>query len=106
MGFKGKQSNSCTDYTRKRFNKAAQNIYIEPDSLDPQVLEEKELDTKDPSFKRELAELDKRLKQVEDPDEAWLMIETSFLRDYDDFEVETKIYQMEIAHGTKILVNQ
>lgn len=79
---------------------------LEPDSLDPQKLEEKDMDMKDPSFKKKLKELDKKLKEIEDPDEAWLLIETSFLRDYDDFEVETKIYQMEIAHGTKILVNQ
>lgn len=85
---------------------------IEPNSQDPQILEERNMDKRDPDFKKKLAELDRKLKDIEDPDEAWYLIETSFLRDHGynggmdenpDKEVEQRIVDFEIAHGTRLL---
>lgn len=88
-----------------------EEIYPEPDSEENdekkikklQEKEEREMDIADPSFKEKLEELDRKLKKIEDPDEAWYIIETSFLRDYGDKENEQRILDFEIAHGIKVL---
>lgn len=119
MGIKGIVKNDSNQFGRKvkrwpklKNEQAIEHIIDDEDTI-LQKVEIENMNRENPEFEKKLAELDEKLKTIEDPDIAWYIIETSFLRDWGpngkykdpnpDLEIEQKILEFEIAHGTKIL---